>query len=58
MKKKGNKMNVKIKKKNDIAMLKEMRRQKKRTTKKIQSKRKPKNKTKNKHIKPVHPIKQ
>jgi hypothetical protein len=41
MKKKGNKMNVKIKKKNDIAMLKVMR-QKKRTTKKIQSKRKPK----------------
>ena len=53
MKKKGNKMNVKIKKKNDIAMLKVMR-QKKRTTKKIQSKRKPK---KNKHRKPIHPIK-
>ena len=43
MKKKGNKKNMKIKeeKKNDIAMLKEMRRQKKRT-KKIQSKTKSK----------------
>jgi hypothetical protein len=52
---------VKIKeKKNDIAMLKEMRRQKKRTTKKIQSKTKSKKtpKTTTKHRKLVHPIKE
>ena len=48
MKKKGNKKNMKIKeeKKNDIAVLKEMRRQKKRT-KKIQSKTKSKKKKQN-----------
>jgi hypothetical protein len=39
MKKKGSKMNVKIKK-NDIAKLKEMRRQKRDKKKKIQSKKK------------------
>jgi hypothetical protein len=55
---KETKKNVKIKeeKKNDIAMLKEMRRQKKRT-KKIQSKKIIKKPQKN-HRKPVHLIKE
>jgi hypothetical protein len=60
MKKKGNKMNLKIKKKNDIAMLEEMWRQKREQQRRYRAKKNPKTKqkTKNKHRKPVHPIKQ
>ena len=52
MKKKGNKMNVKIKK-NDIAMLKEMRRQKREQQRRYRAKKSPKTKqkTKNKQTK-------
>ncbi len=49
MKKKGNKKNVKIKeKKNDIAMLKEMRRQKRDKKRRYRAKKSPKTKQKNK----------